>query len=143
VSKTAKEILLFVAGLCITVGLIIMAFDIFRSTKRVGDNINLAVSNNAQKMQEEHITKYSNSFISGAMVVSYVQEIYEDVETIRITPLSGYTYNAKTITEDILYRDMKTISNSCYINPLKNFYVTMERNANGIITIVNITEQME
>lgn len=139
--SSAKKIMIFAASLMITVGLIFISFDIYDDTKEAANIIKNNTAVKVQQMQEEHITKYEYSFISGAMVVSYVKEIYEDVSSIIITPQGRGSYDAKNVPEITLYQNMKTMAHSYYVDPLSDFYVVVTRNDNGIITTVTITEQ--
>ncbi|MCQ2538552.1 MAG: hypothetical protein MJ124_09150 [Lachnospiraceae bacterium] len=137
--KVVNKMLYFAAGLLITVALIAIGFSLMNRARSISGNMDNRTLKEQQAMEEAHITKYDGSKITGSEAVNYIKSIFADVPAIVVKTDEGGTKTSFTV-QDTMFPKFKNSAESCYIDPLDLYMVSVTRDANGIIAGVEIRD---
>ncbi len=137
-----KEILLFAAGLVITVTLIFVGFNVFTRALSVGQFIQTREDEKLQALKAEEIEKYEGKTVAGNKIVSYVRSIYDKVDApIKITTLGDGNAPFSFEISKSNISELRNEEKPYFINPMKKYKVTLSRDKNDSITCIEIKEE--
>jgi hypothetical protein len=158
----SKEFIKLAAGLMMTITLIAVGYTILEKVGVFSDHVVQIGNKTIQSMEEAEITRYDQSVIQGTQVVGYINSIKELVPNVKVKTLdepegfyvvqNGFFVNSG---DSIAESEVKGVSvkvtpisklkdideTNFYIKPLGTFKVEVERNGNGVISNVEITQK--
>ncbi len=147
--KSTKEVLLLVAGILITLLVILFAFSVYHFARTKGDMAIVKLDETFTEAEEANYTQYHGEFISGGTVSNFIKEcenrtdgVYIQVCTNKNTSGAIYVYSTsgekiQSAAELTLVKNARTKTHNDYINPGQMFYgeVIRDTNNNAIIGI--------
>ncbi len=136
-----KEMLIFAAGLIITVALIMVGITVFGKAMDLGQMVSQKEEQKLQALKLEEIEKYEGQDIPGNKIVSYVRNLYGRTDAvINITGKNstGVSYTFKVDSSNL--HELRDENSRYFINPIKKYRVTVIRDKNDSITGIDIKE---
>ena len=129
-----KEMILFGAGLVITVSLAFIGFNIYGKAAEIGKEITEREESTLNELREYDIMRFDGCVIDGSRAISYIRRIYakEDIPIEVVKDGRSFTVDGDSVSE------IRNTASGYYLNPLKEYYVKVsidENDAVGRITI--------
>ncbi len=158
------KIIIIVAGVILTLLIVVFGFNFYTTTKHTGDVAMQDVTDMSNMLNESKFTDIEGQTISGSSVQSYLNTFAAEEVSIAVITKSGGPYyfnyassiNASTTTAEVNFQTKITAnsgnnyannnavskkSEACYVNPSGQFDVSLVRNANGVIVGVVFAQQ--
>lgn len=155
---------MLVAGVVISLLVILYGFNYFNVSKNVGDNAQEDVVEMGTMLNESKFTDIEGQTIKGSRVQSYLKSFAEEDVSIAVITKAGGPYyfnyassiNASSTTAEVDFTSKITAdsgnnyannnavskkANACYVNPAGDFDVSLVRNSNGVIVGVVFAQQ--
>lgn len=129
----AADMVLFAAGVIMTAGVLVIGFRYYQQGRKYADTVETETSAVLQEREEYFLTRYEGLTPSGASIIKYIKTNITRVETIQVTT------NKKTfVADEAQFSLYQKASSEYYIDPLKTYTITINRNRNDVITSVTI-----
>ncbi len=136
-----KEMLIFAAGLILTISLIFLGFTVFSKALNIGRFVSEKEDQKLQALKREEIEKYEGQEVQGNKIVSYVRNLYGKAEaTISVTRKDSNNIAYSFQIDSSTINELRNEKSSYFINPMKKYRVTLLRDNNDSITRIEIKE---
>lgn len=134
--SAVKEMILFAAGLMVTVFVCGISFRIYERAEVIGEKIVEREERSITDIMEYELTRYDNSEIDGSHAISYIRRAYSEYgASITVTNAqTTFTVDTDTIEE------IRDTESGYYINPLKKYNVNVNFDENDVIDKITIDE---
>ncbi len=140
--SVTKEFMLFAAGLVLTVSFIFIAFGVFKSTKNMGEKVLSYQEKELRRIEEYRLLRLDGMTVNGNKALNYIKQVaydYDESYRFRVT-ISGTTNEFSSGDFEAIERLSKA-SEGLYINPFKNYSVTVSKDKNGAYDLITITQE--
>ncbi len=158
------KIIMIVAGVILTLLIVVVGFNFYTTTKNAGDVAMNDVTDMSNMLNESKFTNIEGQTLSGSQVQSYLNTFSREEVSIAVITNSGgpfyfnYTssINATTTEAEVDFTSKITAnsgtsyannnavskkSEACYVNPSGQFDCSLVRNTNGVIVGVVFDQQ--
>lgn len=150
------KIIIFASAVIIICGMCALGFKMMSEGKSAINNGTNQFNTMATDYNDINLSSYDRSNISGSEVTNLIAKTIEknSALAIRVTTKAGTDDATKTYNREIANEDNFTISDTRaiikiptvttaddYINPAAQFYGKVYKNPNGIITVIEFTQQ--
>ena len=133
----AKKWLYGSATLVVTMLIIGVGFTIFSKTKLFSDGVIQGQDRELQLEQEYDIVKYDGYKINGSVALNYLKTMVTEHD-LSVVIEKGST--KITITSSSDFASLRDINHDSYLNPMKEYLCTVERDENDAISKIIIKE---
>lgn len=135
VLSVIKQMLITGLGLIFTVGLCLIGVRMYRRAVAVVEVSETSQGDLAQEVYEYEVTKFDGFTVSGATVMSYIKTV---VTKYGIPVEITTTDNTFTCIDSTYFAEFRSIGKDHYINPMKQYAVTVVRDENSALQKVII-----
>lgn len=140
----ARKMIYGAVALLLTVGLIYIGLNMYDRASRTADSVERNQAYTERVTQEYGITKYDGLEITGSTAITYIKQligVYEVPVDLNIVRATDGQVKTNTITDSTNYSKFRDSTSNYYINPMKMFTVSVERDKNDVIVKVIITQK--
>lgn len=134
----AKKMLGWAFSLMLTVSLIFVGFQIYKRAMDTTDKIAGQQDKTNQSIDEYPVMKFDGLDINGSQAIAYIKEVVGE-HKIPVTVKTSANPTGFTVSDSSLYNAFRDLDSSYYINPVVQYSVAVERDANDVIIAVTIT----
>ena len=123
-------------AMCLLVALLYIGLGFFSSAKSLLSNINNDQQDANRIAMEYDIVKYDGLKVSGSTAITYIKTVVTKHSIpVQVTTTKG-TFTCK---DSSLFAKFRDIDAEQFINPMVEYSVTVKRDANDVIEMVQIT----
>lgn len=131
------KFILGAAALIITILLLYTSLPVFSKSKTLSDQMIEEQDRTLSAVREYDVMKYDGYTINGSMAINYIKNVVNTHDII--IEVHGVSSDF-VIAETSDFTLMRDIDSEKYINPLKEFLCFVRRDANDVITKIELTE---
>ncbi len=135
--SAVKEMILFAAGLMVTVFVCGISFRIYERAEVIGEKIVEREEQSIADIMEYELTRYDNSDIDGSRAISYIRRAYSEYGASITVNNTKTTFTVDTDTID----EIRDVDSGYYIDPLKKYSVNVSFDENDVIDGITIEQQ--
>ncbi len=128
-----RKIIEIAVGLLMTASIVYMTFQFYNQGRKYASSVSSKTATVLQEKEEWYVTRYEGLTPSGADVIKYIKTNIDRVDQITVVT------SKKTFYADASqFSSYQVTSSDFYIDPLKTYVITVNRNKNDVITDVVI-----
>lgn len=138
-----KEFILMAAGLIMTVSLIFAGFSVYRKASETGMILAERQEKKISAIADFELNKYEGLSINGSKILRYVKQMSSTYDAdIMITVANPEEYTYKISELDSL-GSLRKVDSKEYINPLRYYTVTVNKDDNAAVCSIEIKQLQE
>ncbi|MCQ2538266.1 MAG: hypothetical protein MJ124_07695 [Lachnospiraceae bacterium] len=141
--SVTKEFIMLAAGLIVTVSLIFIGMNIYRTAATTAVKLAEREEKVLNEVAEYELNKYEDLSVNGNKVIRYLKQVgteYDVEIVITVANPEEYTYRLSEISS---WGELRKTDSSKYINPLKLFRITVNKDENAALCGIEIKQIIE
>ncbi len=132
-----KEMIMFAAGLMMTVFVCGISFRIYDRAEVLGEKVIEREEQNIADIMEYELTRYDDDSINGSQAISYIRRAYAEYGV----NIEVKTENAEFVVDGNNLNEIRRVGSPNYINPSGNYSVNVDFDENDTVKQINIIQK--